>query len=88
MSRSSASAENLSRLRWRSRRGLLENDLLLERFYARHGETLSEEEVQALYDLMALADNDLLDLFLSRKEPEGDLSNPNVLRVLGLIRGA
>ena len=29
----------LSKLRWRCRRGLLENDLLIERFFDRHAST-------------------------------------------------
>ena len=32
----------LSRLRWRCRRGLLENDLLIERFFNRHPDGISE----------------------------------------------
>ena len=35
---------------------------------------------------MELADSDLLDLFLSRKEPEGELCRPEVCDVLGLMR--
>ena len=33
----------LSKLRWRCRRGLLENDLFVERFFARHGAAISEQ---------------------------------------------
>ena len=32
---------SLSKLRWRCRRGLLENDLFIERFFNRHGKTLT-----------------------------------------------
>ena len=35
---------------------------------------------------MDLSDNDLLDLLLARKEPEGDLANPEVLQVLSMMR--
>ena len=58
-----------SKLRWRCRRGLLENDLLIEKFFARHGATLTVRQAKGLNDLMALSDNDLLDLLLQRKEP-------------------
>jgi antitoxin CptB len=78
--------EKLSRLRWRSRRGLLENDLLLERFYESYGDSLTDEEVDALYDLMALPDNDLLDLFLGRKAPTEGLTRPVVLALLQKIK--
>ncbi len=76
----------LSRLRWRCRRGLLENDLFIERFFERHGETLTQRQGQALLALMDLSDNDLLDLLLRRREPEGTLATPDVLAVLALLR--
>ena len=59
-----------SKLRWRCRRGLLENDLLIEKFFARHETSLTVSQAKGLNDLMALSDNDLLDLLLKRKEPE------------------
>lgn len=76
----------LGRLRWRCRRGLLENDLLIERFLARHGEHLAPRQAEALTRLMDLTDNDLLDLLLARKEPEGELDAPDVRELLGLMR--
>ncbi|MDO9277649.1 MAG: succinate dehydrogenase assembly factor 2 [Polaromonas sp.] len=60
---------SLSRLRWGCRRGLLENDLFLERFFARHAASLTVRQAKGLDDLMDLSDNDLLDLFLQRKQP-------------------
>ena len=76
----------LSKLRWRCRRGLLENDLFIERFFARHGTRLTQRLARALTALMDLSDNDLLDLFLARREPEGALDNPEVNEVLALMR--
>src|SRR5881227_3216964 len=52
----------LSKLRWRCRRGLLENDLFIERFFDRHAASLTVRQAEALGELMDLADNDLLDL--------------------------
>jgi antitoxin CptB len=75
-----------ARLRWRARRGLLENDLIFERFFSRYEDCLSDEDVGALTRLFELSDNDLMDLLLARKEPEGDLSDPAIARVLGLLR--
>jgi antitoxin CptB len=75
-----------ARLRWRSRRGLLENDLIFERFFSRYEDSLSDNDVGALTRLFELSDNDLMDLLLARKEPEGDLSDPDIVRVLGLLR--
>jgi len=76
----------LSKLRWRCRRGLLENDLLIERFFDRHAATLTVGQAQGLGELMDLADNDLLDLLLRRKEPEGELGRPQVKEVLEMLR--
>ncbi len=76
----------LRRLRWRCRRGLLENDLFIDRFFERHGDALTKPLVQGLLQLMDLSDNDLLDLLMARKEPEGDLANPDVVQVLSLMR--
>jgi antitoxin CptB len=76
----------LSKLRWRCRRGLLENDLFVERFFARHESTLTVRQAQGLQALMDLSDNDLLDLLLARKEPDGELDRPEVLEVLRSMR--
>ncbi|WP_280155196.1 succinate dehydrogenase assembly factor 2 [Piscinibacter sp. XHJ-5] len=76
----------LSKLRWRCRRGLLENDLFIERFFARHAQSLSESQARALEALMDLPDNDLLDLLLARREPEGELLRDDVVQVLRLMR--
>jgi antitoxin CptB len=77
----------LSKLRWRCRRGLLENDLLLERFFARR-EPVSEDDAVGLALLMELADNDLLDIFLGRQKPPADLDRPEVRRVVEAVRAA
>ena len=76
----------LSKLRWRCRRGLLENDLFIERFFARYESRLTVRQADALGTLMDLSDNDLLDLLLARKEPEGDLASDDVTHLLGLLR--
>jgi antitoxin CptB len=76
----------LSKLRWRCRRGLLENDLLIERFFDQHAPGLTVRQAQALGELMDLADNDLLDLLLRRKEPTGELDRPDVRQVLEMLR--
>ena len=76
----------LSKLRWRCRRGLLENDLFIERFFARHAADLTEAQAQGLLTLMDLSDNDLLDLLLARKQPEGVLLDDDVVQVLRMLR--
>ena len=79
-------ARALSKLKWRCRRGLLENDLFIERFFARHEATLTQGQAQGLRVLMDLGDNDLLDLLLRRKEPEGETDTSDVRELLGLLR--
>lgn len=76
----------LSKLRWRSRRGLLENDLFVERFFSRYETSLTQEHARGMYALMDLADNDLLDLLLRRKEPEGEINTNEVRQVLEMMR--
>jgi antitoxin CptB len=76
----------LSKLRWRCRRGLLENDLFIERFFNRYESTLTVGQAQGLTTLMDLADNDLLDLLLKRKEPEADITTTEVREVLEMLR--
>ena len=78
----------LSKLRWRCRRGLLENDLFVERFFRHHEETITTRQAAGLMALMDLADNDLLDLLLARKEPQGEVDTPQAREVLVLMRTA
>ena len=78
----------LSKLRWRCRRGLLENDLFIERFFAKHGAELTVEQATGLEILMDLSDNDLMDLFLARKQPEATLDRPDVHQVLSMVRNS
>ena len=77
-----------ARLRWRSRRGLLENDLILNRFLDAHEIELTDDEVDALTQLLDLSDNDLLDLLLARTEPADSLAVPNVSALLTKLRQA
>ena len=60
------------RARWRSRRGLLELDLLLERFLATRLEHIDEAGLQAYDELLQLPDNELLDIAMGRKAAPSD----------------
>jgi antitoxin CptB len=75
----------LRRVRWRCRRGLLENDLVLQRFLARHGEHLTDADLGGLDRLLELTDPQLLDLILERV-PQPSSDDPGVHRVLALLR--
>ena len=61
--------ERLNRIRWRSRRGMLENVLVLTRFLDVRGRSLTEDEVAMLDRLLDLSDNELWDLIAGRQEP-------------------
>jgi antitoxin CptB len=76
----------LNRLKWRCRRGLLENDLLIQRFFDRYEAELTPAHATGLNLLMDLADPDLLDLLLARREPTGALDRSEVRQVLDLLR--
>ena len=62
-------ARRLARIRWRCRRGLLENDLILTRFLDARGAALGDEQVVMLDKLLDLPDNDLWDVIAGRVEP-------------------
>jgi antitoxin CptB len=83
-----ADPANRARLRWRARRGLLENDLILTRYLDAHEEEMTDDEVDALTRLLDLADNPLMDLLLGRVEPEGDVDLPHVRALLAKLRQA
>jgi len=77
-----------ARLRWRSRRGMLENDLILTRFLDAHEVELTDDEVDAFTRLLDLSDNDLFGLLLGQKEPEEGLNLPHVKAMLERLRQA
>jgi antitoxin CptB len=81
-----ADPKRRARLRWRSRRGLLENDLILTRFLDAHESTLGDDEVGALTQLLELSDNALMDLILARHEPDAAFDYPAAHRVIALLR--
>jgi antitoxin CptB len=76
------------RLRWRCRRGMLENDLIMTRFLDRHEATLSDSDVQAVDTLMDLSDNALLDLILGRENLSAEYDHASIQAVLTQIRNA
>ncbi len=59
----------LNRLRWRCRRGMLENDLILTRFLDSRGDRISDAELVALESMLRLSDNDLWEMLSGRQEP-------------------
>jgi len=58
--------EEVRRLSWRCRRGLLELDIVLQRFAAHYLADLTQAELVALDNLLDLPDNEFLDVVTSR----------------------
>jgi len=75
----------LNRLRWQCRRGLLENDLILERFLDRHISELEGVRLDAFRFLLELGDNELWDILSGRVDCLPDAS-PAVKEVVELLR--
>jgi antitoxin CptB len=74
--------DELNRLRWQCRRGLLELDLLLECFLERHRDRLQGEYLSSFTTLLDYTDNDLLDLIRARTE----CTDSRLAEVLGWMR--
>jgi len=64
----------INRLKWGCRRGLLELDIILERF-------LEKDDPRGLEELLELPDNDLLDIVMGRSEAYGPHLNDIVARL-------
>jgi antitoxin CptB len=75
--------KQLERVRWRCRRGLLELDLVLQRFVDEYYARLGEAERRQFETLLDLSDNDLWDMITLRKKQ----GNSHLQHVLSLLQG-
>jgi antitoxin CptB len=75
----------LSKLRWRCRRGLLENDLFIERFFNRHAREMTVGQARGMYVLMDLSDHDLMDLLMKRKPLSSEIESEEASEVLTML---
>ena len=64
------SETEINRMRWASRRGMLELDLVLEPFVAARYATLDAQDRQRFQQLMSCEDQDLFAWFMQRQKPE------------------
>ena len=76
--------ERMGRIRWRCRRGMLENDLILARYLDAHADMLTEAEVAMLDRLLDLPDNDLWDLIAGRAASH----EPAIAELVAQLRAA
>ncbi|MCB6184743.1 succinate dehydrogenase assembly factor 2 [Leeia sp. TBRC 13508] len=75
---------DFDKIRWRSRRGLLELDIILERFLISEWNGLTKEEQDIYVEILEELDNDLLDLINERKEN----TNPRWDSMVAKLRAA
>jgi antitoxin CptB len=81
-----AEQARVRRLRWRARRGLLENDIVLARYFDANEGRLGERQITGLDVLLDLTDRELLDLILGRSEPSGEADRSESREVLEDLR--
>ncbi len=78
--------EEIRRLSWRCRRGLLELDIVLQRFSEQHLAGLSHNELTAFDRLLDLPDNEFLDIVTARAGFVGDADTEAMQQVLIKLR--
>ena len=71
---------------WRARRGLLENDIILKRFFLKYQKDLSGGEWLALEKLLSKTDNELLDIILGIEKLDEIALSPETLSILSKLR--
>ncbi|AMP04654.1 flavinator of succinate dehydrogenase family protein [Collimonas pratensis] len=62
--------------------------MILTRYLDANEASMTDDDVDAFTRLMELSDNELMDLLLVRKEPDGLLDLPQVHALLARIRTA
>ena len=75
-------AEEINRMRWASRRGMLELDLVLEPFVLARYPNLDERDRRRFQQLMRCEDQDLFAWFLRRERSDDEELNAIVSTVL------
>jgi antitoxin CptB len=74
-------SKKFERARWRCRRGMLELDIILQRFMNAYYCQLDSAELQQFEQLLSLPDNDLWDLICARETAQDESLAP-VLNLL------
>ncbi len=73
--------KQLERIRWRTRRGMLELDIVLGRFVDRHYANLNEAGQAAFDALLEMPDTELWDMITGKAAPKAEC-----LEVLELLQ--
>ena len=74
--------KEFERARWRCRRGLLELDIVLQRFMDQYYRQLDQHGLEQFERLLSLADNDLWDLITARQVTTDD----NLQQIVELLQ--
>ncbi len=82
------SREEVNRMRWAARRGMLELDLVLEPFVAARYAALDAEDRALFHRLMECEDQDLFAWFMQRQRPDDQELATLVDKILTFARTA
>ena len=74
---------NWARLRWRCRRGLRENGIILARYLDAAAGAIGEQDLLALDRLLDMNDNELWEILSGRKEPDDEKLQSMVRQLRG-----
>jgi antitoxin CptB len=80
--------EEINRMRWAARRGMLELDLVLEPFVTSRYAQLNDADRQRFQQLMLCEDQDLFAWFMQRVTPEDEEHAQIVSQILHFARSA
>jgi antitoxin CptB len=72
---------NKNRLKWASRRGMLELDLILQPFVEDHYANLAEDDRLRFEVLLEMEDQQLFAWFMQREQPQ----DPQMQRIVNLL---
>jgi len=74
----------IQKLLWRSRRGMLELDILLRGYLIQYGEKLNEQQLDLFESMLELQDQTLFDAYAGKRELENELHQQLLLRIMQL----
>lgn len=80
------SEEELRRLNWRCRRGMLELDIVLQRFAEHQLMTLDLAELSAFDVLLDFPDNEFLDVVTDKLHVNAAINTPAMQRLMRKLR--
>jgi antitoxin CptB len=76
------------RLAWRCRRGMLELDIVLQRFLAQHFNGLTNEELSAFDGLLALPDNEFWRVLQTNQKDTNNAALQAVVQKINALEAA